>query len=83
LNPGSELSLSLTTNYKTWDNRDVSEELDLTLESNSKASGKAYTSEVDSAGNYCIKEADLKLEGFLPQQPGGGGGGCFIASLVR
>lgn len=93
----SGISMVLTTTYAAND-RIVSERFDLAVESSSRASGTVTVVEVDPAGNYCESEGDAVLAGWPPvAQPPvtpvdsggllggniGGGGGCFIGSLLR
>jgi hypothetical protein len=91
----SGISLVLTTTYAA-NRRIVSEQLDLAVESRSRAVGTVTVVEVDPAGSYCASEGDAVLAGWPPvAQPPitpvdsggllgggiGGGGGCFITSL--
>jgi DNA-binding beta-propeller fold protein YncE len=94
----SGISMVLTMTY-AGEQRTLFEQIDLALQSSSRAVGTIYVVEVDSNGNYCAYEGDAVLNGtasvvqpVTPYNPYtgegvlgdniGGGGGCFIASLL-
>jgi DNA-binding beta-propeller fold protein YncE len=75
----SGVSMVLTMRY-AGEQRDRFEEVDLAMESNSRAVGTIHVVEVDSNGNYCTYEGDAVLQGtplvqtVTPVTPVQGGG---------